>query len=986
MAAISQKIANLLGGVSQQPDPVKLPGQVRAADNVYLDPTFGCRKRPGTEYLATLGANIPVDARWFTIFRDNNERYVVAMYNNPSFGLRVWDLNDGAERTVTISDSAAAYFEDANNQTVEQISIADYTMITNTNRIVSMSSTESPDSNTDALVTIDQISYNSNYNIDFSDAGAAPTKVYAATGLEVIPGTFEERDGGLCGLVDAQNFTESGAGGRSGLQFRIVTQCSAYLKGDAGVEYKPRAFSTITKPVADGTPSVTEDFGSFKVVWNGFGGDFVTDASWLSTDPKGTTYTGNLGGKVRITAAEERGFSNQEYVSRYSSDVILQNGGVGWRKGDVVNVTMNGKTYAVRVTEETFVYAYNNLGTATYTSPADTSSGVLSVATVTTSLVTDINTNIAGFTAESVGNVIKISRTGGGEYNISVRGGTTNTSMTALKGIARDVADLPSQGWDGFIIKVNNTDDETADDYYVKFETQSAGVPGAGSWSETVAPGIKTTLNSSTMPHALIRQADGTFTLDALNSDSAFGGWAPRLVGDEDTNPEPSFVGGTISNLFFYANRLGFLSSDAVVMSQPGDYFNFFSASALSVSDVDPIDLTASATKPAILKSAIGTAKGLILFAESSQFLLSTDEVVFSTSTAKLKEISNYFYRSKVLPLNSGVSVSFISESQTYSKVLEMAVDSVQNRPVVADITRIIPEYLPSSLEWGAVSANNNFLVYGDKSQDVYTFKFFNNGDERQLAGWTRWIFPDPVELWAFEDDKCFIVTRDEDNHHLLTSKLTDDPADAPLSVGFSAFTPRLDYQLDNTSFTPVVGSLNTRIDLPDQFVDKTPVVFIATSGDYSGYYSSPDVQDDAGTKYIEVPNAVAEGEWRLGLQYTSSVELPALFVTAEGRADRVNIPMVEFLYLNLYYSGRYEAVLKKRGYDTSTKSLEVSIANAYEADEPTVVELGTATVPLFAPGDIVNLTINCPDPFPSSITSYSWQGHYNNRGIRPLR
>ena len=29
MAAVSQKISNLLGGVSQQPDPIKLPGQVR---------------------------------------------------------------------------------------------------------------------------------------------------------------------------------------------------------------------------------------------------------------------------------------------------------------------------------------------------------------------------------------------------------------------------------------------------------------------------------------------------------------------------------------------------------------------------------------------------------------------------------------------------------------------------------------------------------------------------------------------------------------------------------------------------------------------------------------------------------------------------------------------------------------------------------------------------------------------------------------------
>ncbi len=93
MAAVSQKIPNLLGGVSQQPDPVKLPGQVREATNVYLDPTFGCRKRPGTLLINTLDeGTIPYDARWFPIFRDNNERYAVCMYNDPTLVVRVCTL------------------------------------------------------------------------------------------------------------------------------------------------------------------------------------------------------------------------------------------------------------------------------------------------------------------------------------------------------------------------------------------------------------------------------------------------------------------------------------------------------------------------------------------------------------------------------------------------------------------------------------------------------------------------------------------------------------------------------------------------------------------------------------------------------------------------------------------------------------------------------------------------------------------------------
>ena len=54
MASVTQTIPNFLGGVSNQPDDKKLPGQVREALNAYPDPTFGLTKRPGFKYLDTL--------------------------------------------------------------------------------------------------------------------------------------------------------------------------------------------------------------------------------------------------------------------------------------------------------------------------------------------------------------------------------------------------------------------------------------------------------------------------------------------------------------------------------------------------------------------------------------------------------------------------------------------------------------------------------------------------------------------------------------------------------------------------------------------------------------------------------------------------------------------------------------------------------------------------------------------------------------------
>ncbi len=992
MAAVSQKIPNLLGGVSQQPDPVKLPGQVREAENVYLDPTFGCRKRPSTELVAQLATDVPRSARWFPIFRDNNERYAVAIYNESNLVIRVWDLNDGLERTVTISDSASTYFLDADKDSIEQLTISDYTLISNVKRQVSMASDLSRVTNNEALVTINQVSYNTNYAIDISrDGDDQQQKVYSATGIEVIPGTFEVEDGGSCSLVDAQNFQKDD-GDKVGLSFRLVAQCQAYLKGDNTAEYKATRVSLVG-PKPDKDESFTEDFDTFKVKWTRderSGSNIVEwypeveDAQWTEEDINDKRLTGDEGTQVKVTRVDQRFNSDARYVSRYTVDAILQNGGQGWRKGDTTTVSMGGRNYTVRVTDERFIYAFTGAGSVSFTTPTDTETGALDLGNVVSELVNRVN-SLDDFEAEGVGNCIKITRTDGRDFNLGARGGAVNSAMTPIKGAARDVADLPDQCFDQFTLKVNNTDSADSDDYYVKFVTQSPGIPGAGAWEECVAPGIKTNLNSSTMPHALIRQADGSFTLDALNTDSAFGGWAAREVGDETSNPEPTFVGRGISNMFFFANRLGFLSEDSVVLSQPGDYFNFFSVSALTISDADPIDLTASSTKPAILKAAVGSPKGLILFAETSQFLLASSEIAFASSTVKLTEISNYFYRSRVLPLNSGVSISFISESQTYSKVLEMAVDSVENRPVVADITRVIPEYLPPNFEWGEVMPNNNMLLYGDNTEDVYVFKFFNNGEERQLAGWSRWTYPAKCHLFATEDDLAHIVLYDGTQHVLVRSKLIDDPDDAPLDVGFSKFTPLLDIYMESEYLTLTPATDKTSyIEVPEplRLVDAV-YNLVVTSGDFKGTFIRPEIND---ANQLEVDTRLTESDFIVGIQYESRVTLPAIFTTQEGRADRVNIPQVTFLYLDLYYSGRYQVSVDKLGYPTSELSIEQTRANIYDADATPVTEINTITVPIFSSGDLVKTTITAPDPFPSSITGYSWEGSYNNRGISPIR
>lgn len=1210
MAAITQQIPNLMGGVSQQPDPLKLPGQVKEAVNALLDPTFGCKKRPPTRFTGKLATNIPESASWFPIFRDDKERYVASVYagtdsstyykitvvsnkyrvdgsgsdnltlalNEKStyifdqsdssntgkplrfsetsdgthgsgteyttgvetYGtpgtagaftkitvaasapvlyyydtstaaaggqlttaanttsatqLRVFDALTGHEKKVDISGNARTYLSVSDVLKLKPLTINDYTLIANAEKEVSMSQNTVDDAVEEALVVINQVAYNTTYSVDFLKDGTSSTteQVFRASRLTVsqVP---KEVGIGTCSKAGSQSFTSS-SGSKTGLGFTITTKCNP-TQTQTEVEGNP--FPTQVRrqnPVSDPNFERTFDYhmqawatkhfgnaqtypenqtkrrtetintpqGNIQIVCDvrtvkhpnatseatypadysdaekagkklsEFWGDTLKwehDQSYIQGTPTTVTgtpwqegqvmemtvdFTSNLdlgypeGGIIPYEAGKNTaGMSfkipdggvqspdptiDYDYDSVYNTQVKLNNGGQNWRKGDTVTETMLGHTYTITVEDETFSYNYASENQVTHTTPVDTTAGQLNVGAIVSALTTSISA-LTPYTAVAIGNVVYIKRTDGRSFNVQARGGTANNALYAIKGSVNDVSLLPNQCEPNVVLKVRNSADSDADDYYVKFLPASGEIRGMGSWEETVKPGIVTDFNIDTMPHVLIREANGDFTFRSLSrthSDSLF--WAAREVGDWDpvletgTNPNPSFVDTTIQDMFFFMNRLGFLTEDSVVLSQPGDYFNFFSGSAIAVSDADPIDMTASSTKPAKLKAALGTPKGLLLFAENSQFLLATSEAAFGPATVKMSELANYAYNSQIKPIETGVSILFSTEAETYSKVFEVSVDSIDNRPLVAENTRIIPEYIPPNLKTSTSSANNSFCAFGNDTETLYTFKFFNTGNERSLAGWTKWQLPAKVRLFEFAHDTGYFVLYNNGVYTLSKMEMLDDPETSPINVDGTKFIPRLDNYLLKSQVTTEAGSTLTKLRFPEgsYVVNATPNV-IFTTGGTATLFQRPAIQNDATGYYVEVDNNIASEDFILGLEYDLSITLPTFYIKQDDRPDRRNLPIVENVYLDLYLSGRYNVSIEKTGYTTTSIDIDVTPADIYTANQPAVQTVTTKAVPIFSRGDFVNMTIKAQDPLPAAITSYSWEGHYSTRGISALQ
>ena len=99
MPAVNQRIPNFLGGVSQQPDTIKYPGQVRVCDNAVPDITFGLVKRPPGEFCGKLN-NVTTTGTYYEILRDGDEKFIAQISADSDTPIRVWNINPITVRTA----------------------------------------------------------------------------------------------------------------------------------------------------------------------------------------------------------------------------------------------------------------------------------------------------------------------------------------------------------------------------------------------------------------------------------------------------------------------------------------------------------------------------------------------------------------------------------------------------------------------------------------------------------------------------------------------------------------------------------------------------------------------------------------------------------------------------------------------------------------------------------------------------------------------
>ena len=674
------------------------------------------------------------------------------------------------------------------------------------------------------------------------------------------------------------------------------------------------------------------------------------------------TVTGQQG---RVPGSDDDDPEAADFTCSYSMRFDLLHGGEGWTVGNTGSVvSLEGKVYPIEIEKiETVQVRASIKAVRPDPTPFDQQTNVTP------------DSILGGITTELSGTNINFEVIGNGIYfysdtvNFTVEAQNTDL-MSVITDQVNDVTGLPFQCKHGYIVKVSNSS-STDDDYYLRFEGNGGG-SGPGSWVECAEPGILKSIDSLKVPIVIERQGNGSFLVKRFDYDI-------REVGDDKTNPTPSFIGKTINKVLFFRNRLGFLSDENVILSRPGDLGNFFVNTALTVSGTDPIDVSCSSKYPAILFDAIEQNTGLIVFAANQQFMLATDSDILNPETARLSSISTYNYNTAVPPFSLGTIAGYLDNAGAFSRFFVMSNVQREGEPNVNELSKAVSSLLSKDIDLVADSRENTTIFFGKKASDeVFGYKYFNVAEKQLQSAWFRWKHTRPLSYHCCVDDTYYFV---DDQFFLQRIDLIRDD-ESTFTENGKEYGVYLDNYVSASGGTYSTTTRKTTFNLSwlSSITDKTVDLAAVKSGSNGTIALNIDVPS-SGTS-VTVDGDHSSGSILFGYLYTMQVDLPRFFLQKVAGDKTVNEERGSLVVHRIKPSfgrlGQYNTVLTRTGKTDYVDEFTSSTFDQYNIADVQVEDEFIGTVPVYEKNNNFNLSIKSTSPLPATLISLTWEGDYS--------
>lgn len=971
MSTLTQRIPTLLLGISQQPDNLKFPGQVVDANNVFPDYALGMLKRPGGKFVATL-KDASTSGKWFSILRDSNEKYV-AQYDNNVF--RVWSLLDGSPRKVEMGTPGSGGIPAGCNYTNLQTDVLAYNSAVDTTAAeledlneFGATFAETSDGQTGVQTTNLEVTttYDTDYQQTVKTGVVYENSKYIVTNNNTVIGQYTNTTFASGYALGADRTDDYPLLKQRGIKLYelLITAAATHTAGQLTT-----ATTNLTTAETDYTNAVTAE-GTAETNYDAevtacvptaaptyLSGATADDIELLTINDY--TFVLNKAKTVAMTSNTSAALPNQAFV--------------------VISIVAYNAAYTVKLNGTDY----------TYTTATDTSVRVEDANTIASNLASSLNA-ISGITATQVGPGIYISGTSA--FTISTTGSSGEEGLYVFQNEINVTGRLPNQCQNGYVVKVYNSDIIDADDMWVQFQTQDAATSGPGVWEETVAPGLAYELDADTMPHQLVREADGSFSFSSVN-------WTDRLVGDNTTNPIPSFVGQKIKHLFFYRNRLGFLAKENIILSKSGDYFNFFAGSAQLVAADDPIDITATSRTPVNLTYVQTVAVGLVLFSQNEQFLLSTDADILGPTTAKINTLSNFECDENVEAVSMGTTIGFVSKTLLWSRLYELSNIRKEAPADSSEISNNVAELIPATVNSFISSPALSIVSFGQTGTNtLYQYRFYQVGTERLANTWYKWTLSGNLRDQFFDETTFYAVSDDGTNVFVESYDLTQASEEGFLTLPTGEKTDVcMDMFNVNPRRTYDATTKKTRIFFPyTKLPNKDDKVCLVILGGYIGQTVAAEDSIGAvltgsslthGVGYVDVDGDYRGRNLILGYLYDMTIELPKLYAgQTEGKqyvTDSTADLIIHRIKVNTGLSGPITYSVDITGVSDWQNVVNVTLPNTYNLGNVNLSATAEHVIPVFQRNTNCKITIKGDTAFPVSLNSLTWEGNYNTRFYR---
>ena len=649
------------------------------------------------------------------------------------------------------------------------------------------------------------------------------------------------------------------------------------------------------------------------------------------------------------------------------------------------------------------------------TATKDTSSdSTLSTTTVATALRNGLS-GLSGFTLAQNGAVLHIKKNDGSNFSIDATDTQGNTHTTVVKDSVQRFTDLPRVSPNGYVVEVKGDESTNFDNYYVKFVTNNGGALEEGQWEETVEAGITFKFNYGTMPHVLIRQADGNFRFARVDGDTytisgtdfTLPKWGERTVGDLESAPNPSFIDSKINNVFFFRNRLGFLADDNVILSRVSEFFNFFPETVLTVVDSDPIDVAASHTKVAILKNAVTMGEQLILFSDQTQFVMASSSDTFTPKTANVIVATEFESSDLAAPVGSGSSIYYLTDKGDFAGVREYITQENITLKDAANITIHVPRLIPKNIFKFAVSTNEDVLLLlgSDNPNKLYVNRWLEGERGKILNSWSTYTFNEnrTIRNIDFIGNELFLVI--EEANGTTLEKL---PFAADFVETNATFEFHLDHKVTETT-TGVSVAYNSGTDVttftvPYRLRKKMTVVgrylasnetstFVDTQGNTKTLKAGQVLQTanatDGSTSTITISGDYRNSKFIIGEPYEMHYRFSKQRLTeqAGGQASGEIISgrlQLHHFYIKFEDTGFFKVQVTPENRDTSEHEFTGKFLGAASAAIGQInLESGTFRFPVMSRADSVDIDVKNDTFLPTQLSSAEFEAMFYIRSRR---